>query len=786
MGMAREYASFSGRRRPREVSRRRKLAKLGLPPDPVWPRLACLPGPRDVLRLAILRAANGRNKLTLAERSKRRRQNAMANAAEDKPLVRFDVEGSTGVITIDNPPVNALGPGVRDGIIEALEKAESDPAVKAVVMIGAGRSFIAGADIRQFGKPRAQPKRPVPDVLDASSKPVVAAIHGYALGGGLEHALACHYRIAVPSAKVGLPEVLIGILPGGGGTQRLPRLVGPKRALEMILSGRHVPAEEAKALGIIDEIIPGKDLRAEAIAWAERVADRRPLPRLRDRTDRLQEAKADPGMFDAMRKAIARKAGKQKAPYHCIQCVEAAVNQAFDEGIATERRLFAELENSEEAKALRYAFFAEREVANIPTLTKDLKITELKPAAVVGAGTMGGGIAMSFADHGFPVKLLDVSPEALAKGVERIRANYATSVKRGSLAEADMERRLALLEPVDTFEAIADCDVVIEAVFEEMPVKKQVFAQLDAVMKPGALLFSNTSALDIDEIANVTKRPEAVAGTHFFVPANVMKTFEVVDGAKTSPATLAAAMKLGRDIGKISAYAGNCDGFVANRTRIPFNLEQGLMVEEGALPEQVDKVMVDFGYPVGPFAVNDMSGLDISYDTRKRRAAEHPNYRGLPITDRLVEMGRLGQKTGAGWYRYEKGDRTPIVDPEVHAVIKEVAKEKGFEQRAFTDEEVLRRLLFSSVNEACKILEEGKAIRASDIDVMWLNGFGFPRYRGGLMYWADTIGAREIYNQIAAWHQRYGARWRPSELLREIAESGGLLRQVQGRVRREP
>ena len=379
---------------------------------------------------------------------------------------------------------------------------------------------------------------------------------------------------------------------------------------------------------------------------------------------------------------------------------------------------------------------------------------------------------------------MDASPEVLAKGMDRIRNTYAVSAKRGSLTQEEMDKRLALIEPVESYEEIADCDAVIEAVFERMPVKKEVFAKLDAIMKPGALLYSNTSALDIDEIASATKRPQAVAGTHFFVPANVMKTFEVVEGTKTAPVTLAAAMKLGRDIGKISAYAGNCDGFVANRSRIPFNLEQGLMIEEGALPEQVDKVMVDFGYPVGPFTVNDMSGLDISYDTRKRRAAADPAYRGLPITDRLVELGRLGQKTGKGWYRYEKGDRTPIVDPEVHAIITQVADEKGFQRRPFSEEEILRRLLFSSVNEACKILEEGKAIRASDIDVMWLNGFGFPRYRGGLMYWADTIGAREVYNQIASWHQRYGARWRPSDLLREIAESGGLLRQVQGRMRR--
>ena len=703
---------------------------------------------------------------------------------DDKPLVRFEVDDGIGIITIDNPPVNALAPGVRDGILEALEQGEADPEVKAMVLMGAGRSFIAGADIRAFGKPRPAPRRLTYDALDGAKKPVVAAIHGYALGGGLENALACHYRIAVPSAKVGLPEVLIGILPGGGGTQRLPRLIGVQAAMDMIVTGRHVPAEEAKELGIIDAIVAGNDLRQEAIAFAKEVAGKRPLPRVRDKSAKLAEVKANPGMFDAMRKSIARKARNQKAPYHCIACVEAAATKPFEEGIAIERGLFAELENSDEAKALRYAFFAEREVAKIPWLPKDLALPQIKTAAVVGAGTMGGGIAMSFADFGFPVKLVDASPEVLAKGMDRIRNTYAVSAKRGSLTQEEMDKRLALIEPVESYEEIADCDAVIEAVFERMPVKKEVFAKLDAIMKPGALLYSNTSALDIDEIASATKRPQAVAGTHFFVPANVMKTFEVVEGTKTAPVTLAAAMKLGRDIGKISAYAGNCDGFVANRSRIPFNLEQGLMIEEGALPEQVDKVMVDFGYPVGPFTVNDMSGLDISYDTRKRRAAADPAYRGLPITDRLVELGRLGQKTGKGWYRYEKGDRTPIVDQEVHAIITQVADEKGFQRRPFSEEEILRRLLFSSVNEACKILEEGKAIRASDIDVMWLNGFGFPRYRGGLMYWADTIGAREVYNQIASWHQRYGARWRPSDLLREIAESGGLLRQVQGRMRR--
>ncbi len=710
----------------------------------------------------------------------------MAEAIGERPLVRYEVENGVAVVTIDNPPVNALGPGVREGIIAALQRGEADASVTAMVMMGAGRSFIAGADIRQFGKPRAAPQQRAYEVLDAASKPVVAAIHGYALGGGLEHALACHYRIATPTAKVGLPEVLIGILPGGGGTQRLPRLIGPKQALELILSGRHVPAPEAKELGVIDEIVAEGDLRAAAIAYAKRVVGVRPPPRVRDRSDRLAEGKAEPGMFDAMRKAIARRARNQKAPFHCIACVEAAVTQPFDEGIAIEQRLFAELENSEEAKALRYAFFAEREVAKVPGLPKADAVPRITTAAVVGAGTMGGGIAMSFADSGFPVMLLDVSADVLAKGMQRIRDNYAVSVRRGSLSADEMEKRLARITPVDSYAAIAECDAVIEAVFELMPVKKEVFAKLDAAMKPGAFLFSNTSALDIDEISSVTNRPESVAGTHFFVPANVMKTFEVVDGAKTSAATLAAAMQLGRAIGKVSAYAGNCDGFVANRTRIPFNLEQGLMVEEGALPEQVDKVMVDFGYPAGPFAVNDMSGLDISYHTRQRRAAADPNYRGLPITDRLVEAGRLGQKSGAGWYRYEKGDRTPIVDPEVNRIIKQVAEEKGFAQRAFSDEEVLHRLLFSAVNEACKILEEGKALRASDIDVMWLNGFGFPRYRGGLMYWADQIGARAIYNQIAIWHQRYGARWKPSALLQQLAERSALLREAKGEPSRLP
>ncbi|MDR3532254.1 MAG: 3-hydroxyacyl-CoA dehydrogenase NAD-binding domain-containing protein [Rhodopila sp.] len=695
----------------------------------------------------------------------------------ETPVVRLEKDGDIGVIIVNYPPVNALGPGVSDGIIDCLNKANADPSIKAIVLMGDGRSFIAGADIRGFGTGRKRPPigERTYDVLDASPKPVVAAIHGYALGGGLENALACHYRIAVPAAKVGLPEVLIGILPGGGGTQRLPRVVGAQVALEMITSGRHVPAPEAAKLGIINQVLPeGANLRDAAVAYARKIADIRPLPRVRDKT-----VTADPGIFDAMRKSIARRARNQKAPYNCIAAVEAACTLPFDDGIRREAELFGELENSDEAKALRYAFFAEREVAKLPDLPVGVAPRDFTAPAVIGAGTMGGGIAMSFADFGYDVKIMDATQPALDRGMERIRNNYATSVKRGSLAEDEMQRRLARIHPVAGYDDIRDCDVVVEAVFEEMDVKKPVFAKLDEVMRPDAFLFTNSSALDIDALADTTKRPEKVAGTHFFSPANVMKLLEVVRGAKSSPETLFTAMALGRRIGKISAMAGNTDGFVANRSRAPFNSEMVILLEEGCLPEQVDKVMVDFGYPMGPFAVGDLAGLDIGAAGRRRRALANPNYRKLPIADKLVEMGRYGQKTGAGWYRYEKGDRTPHPDPEVAAIIKSVAAEMGVPQKVFTDTEILQRLLFSSVNEACRILEEGKAYRASDVDVMWLHGFGFPRYRGGLMFWADGIGVRNVYNQIASWHQQYGERWAPSRLLRELAETNTPFREAK-------
>jgi 3-hydroxyacyl-CoA dehydrogenase len=694
--------------------------------------------------------------------------------------VRLSREAEIGVITVDNPPVNALSPGVPEGIIACLQQAEADPTLRAVVLLGAGRSFIAGADIRQFGKnrPRLPLGKRVYDVLDAATKPVVAAIHGYALGGGLEVAMACHWRIAVPEAKVGLPEVLIGILPGGGGTQRLPRLVGPKLAVDLITSGRHIPAPEALKLGILDRVLAaGESLRDAAIAFARSVAEAKPLPRVRDRDAKLAEGTE--AMFAEARSAIARRARNQIAPQNCIAAVEAACRLPFDEGIRREQELFAELENSDQARALRYAFFAEREAAKLPDLPTDIRPREIRSAAVVGAGTMGGGIAMSFADAGIPVRIIDATPEALSRGMEKIRANYATSVKRGSLAQDEMDRRLARIHPVGGYADIADSDVVIEAVFEEMDVKKPVFRALDQTLKSGALIFSNTSALDIDALAAETNRPDVVAGTHFFSPANVMKLFEVVRGAKSSPETLISAMALGRRIGKVPAMAGNTDGFVANRSRAPFNSEMVILLEEGCLPEQVDRVMVDFGYPMGPFAVGDLAGLDIGAAGRRRRAAADPNYRKLPIADRLVELGRFGQKTGAGWYRYDKGDRTPHPDPEVAKIIRDIASNLGVVQRTFTDQEILHRLLFSSVNEACRILEEGKAYRASDIDVMWLYGFGFPRYRGGLMYWADQLGPGAVYEQVSAWEREHGRRWAPSNLLRRLAESGTPFREAQ-------
>jgi 3-hydroxyacyl-CoA dehydrogenase len=556
-------------------------------------------------------------------------------------------------------------------------------------------------------------------------------------------------------------------------------LVGPALALDLIVSGRHVPAPEALSLGMVHKVFPvGSNLLAEAVHFANSIADVRPIPRIRDMKDKIKAG--TPDLFDAKRKEIARRARNQESPYACIEAVEVACKTQIDEGLKWEGDKLRYLENTDESRALRYAFFAEREAQKLPDVPKGTPVKEIANAAVIGCGTMGGGIAMCFADAGIPVRVLESSQEALDRGMAKVRNNYEVSVKRGSLAADEMERRFARIEPVLDYAQIGDRDVVIEAVFENMDVKKEVFKKLDEVMKPGALILSNTSALDIDEIAGVTKRPQDVAGAHFFSPANVMKLLEVVKGKDSSGETVASTMALGKTIGKAPAATGNCDGFLANRSRAPFNSEMVILLEEGATPAQVDKVMVDFGYPMGPFAVGDLAGLDIGYAGRARRAAADPNYRKLPIADKLYEMGHYGQKTGAGWFKYEPGDRTPREHDVVNQLIKEHMEANNIAPREITDDEILKRLLFSSVNEACKILEEGIAYRASDVDIMWLYGFGFPRYRGGLMFWADLIGGpQEVYNQISNWHQQHGERWRPSEYLRKLAESGTSFKEAK-------
>lgn len=696
----------------------------------------------------------------------------------DTQHVHYLVRDAVGVISLSNPPVNALAPGMREAIVEALGRAAADPDVRAIVLIGHGGHFVAGADIRHLGAARGIGSRVSAAALEASPKPVVAAIDGFALGGGLEHALGCHARLATGEARLGLPEIKLGLIPGGGGTQRLTRLLGPELAAEIILSGRHVPADEALDIGLIDRIVPRVSLLENAITHARSLAESGTWTRLAAREDRLDAARHDAGWLERIRALGCNRARGQQAPLRAIDCIEAAVTGTFEAGMALEQTVFEALEQSDESRALRYAFFAERQSTRLPGPSSDAEPEPVNRAAVIGAGTMGSGIAICFADAGIPIKVLERDAEALARGMDRIRETYAARVRRGSLAQSEMDRRLALIEAVSRYDEIADCDAVIEAVFERVDIKQEVFRAIDTVAKPGALLLTNSSAIDIDVMARATRRPESVAGAHFFAPANVMKLCEVVQGPQTARETIVRTLRMGRDLGKICAVAGSCDGFAANRSRAPMMTELMLMIEEGARPQQIDQVMVDFGYPLGPFAVNDISGLDVSYEGRKRRAAADPSYRKLHVPDCLVEMGRKGQKTGAGWYRYEKGDRTPRHDPLVDEIITSVAIEFGIEQRSFSAEEILQRVLFASVNEACRILEEGKAYRASDIDVMWLHGFGFPRHRGGLLYWADGIGASAIHAQIAIWHERYGRRWHPSALLAETAARGGRLREL--------
>jgi 3-hydroxyacyl-CoA dehydrogenase len=686
--------------------------------------------------------------------------------------VSLERRGRVAVLTVDNPPVNALSQHVRLGLRDGLRQAGGDAAVAAIVLACAGRTFIAGADITEFGKPPQEPLLgEVLDAIEQSAKPVVAAIHGTALGGGLEVAMTCHWRVGLRTARLGQPEVKLGLLPGAGGTQRLPRLVGVEKALSMIVGGDPVGGEEAHRLGLLDELVEG-DLTGAAVAFAERVvAEGRPLRRVRDLDDKIVAARGKPELFADFRRSVARQTRGFRAPEACIKAVEAAVRLPFAQGLARERELFVELLNSPESKAQRYFFFAERESAKIPDVPPDTPTRTIGKVAVIGAGTMGGGIAMNFANVGIPVTVVEVARDVLDRGLGIVRKNYEATASRGRLTSADVERRMGLIRGSVDFADVADADLVIEAVFEEMPLKKEVFARLDKVAKPEAVLATNTSTLDVNEIGAATRRPESVIGTHFFSPANVMRLLEVVRGAKTSKTTIATAMAVGRRIGKVPVLVGVCHAFVGNRMLHQRGREAERLLLEGALPQQVDKALYDFGFPMGPFAMGDLAGLDVGWRARKARGTR------APVADRLCEMGRFGQKTGSGFYRYEGSDRTPRPDPEVERLIGEIARQEGVTRRQVPDTEILERLLYPMVNEGAKILEEGIAIRASDIDVIWIYGYGWPVYRGGPMYWADQTGLKVIRDRMLELERRTGdERWRPAALLSRLADqSAGFL-----------
>ena len=682
--------------------------------------------------------------------------------------VDLDRRGAVAVLTVNNPPVNALSRHVRQGLHDGLMQTGADPAVQAVVITCGGRTFIAGADITEFGKPPTEPSlHSVLDLIENCPKPVIAAIHGTALGGGLEVTLACHYRVGVKSARFGLPEVKLGLLPGAGGTQRLPRVVGAEKALQMIVSGDPIGADEALRVGLIDQIVDG-DLATAGAAFAERVlAEKRPLRKIRDVNDKIAAAKGKPEIFAEFRKSVARQTRGFRAPENCIKAVEAAVELPFDQGIRRERELFTELLNSPESKAQRYFFFAEREAAKIPDVPADTPAKDIKKAAVIGAGTMGGGIAMNFANAGIPVAVVEMAQDALDRGLAVVRKNYEATAARGRLTPADVETRMGLIRGTTDWKAVADADVVIEAVFEEMPIKKEVFAKLDGLAKPDAVLATNTSTLDVDEIASATKRPESVIGTHFFSPANVMRLLENVRGAKSSKATVATVMAMGRRIGKVPVLVGVCYGFVGNRMLHQRGLQAEKLILEGAAPHQVDKVLTDFGFPMGPFAMGDLAGLDVGWRIRKGRGVTSP------VADRICELGRFGQKTGAGYFRYEAGNRAPIPDPEVEKIITEVAASQGVTRRTIGEDEIRERLLYPMVNEGAKILDEKIAIRASDIDVIWVYGYGWPVYRGGPMFWADSIGLKPLRDRMLEYKKQTGdAFWTPAPLLDRLADAG--------------
>ena len=675
------------------------------------------------------------------------------------------VEGDIAVLTLNSPPVNALSSGVRDGLALGVAQAVADPAVKAIVLICEGRTFIAGADITEFGgAAKGASLFDVQTTMENSPKPVIAAIHGTALGGGLEVALTCHYRVAVPSARCGLPEVNLGLLPGAGGTQRLPRIVGAEKALEMMTTGQHVPAPKCLEMGLVDAIVDEGKLREGAIAFAKQIlAEGRPLNKVRDLQAKMDADRAHPEIFANFRKANARKFRGFLAPEYNIQCIEAAVNLPFDEGLKVERKLFMELMTGPQSAAQRYTFFAERQVWKVPDVSDDTPVIPVNTVGIIGAGTMGGGIAMNFANVGIAVTIVEMKQEALDRGLGVIRKNYERTASRGGITAQQVEDRMALIKGSLSMDDLATVDMVIEAVFERMDVKKDIFAKLDVICKPGAILATNTSGLNIDEIASVTKRPEAVIGLHFFSPANVMKLLEVVRADHTSKEVINTSMKLAKKIGKIAALVGVCPGFVGNRILGQRQREAQKLVLEGAMPWHVDQVLYDFGFPMGPFAMSDLAGLDIGWVKEKSN--------GATIRDVLCEMDRRGQKTGAGYYDYDE-NRVAHPSAVTEKVIHDFIVKSGANPRDFTDEEILERCLYPMVNEGAKILEEGKAIRASDIDIVWQNGYGWPVYRGGPMWYGDQIGLPKILAKMKEFQATMGDQFKPAPLLEKLVAEG--------------
>ncbi len=684
--------------------------------------------------------------------------------------VSIENRDNIALVWVDNPPVNALSHSVRAGLKDAMRVIAEDDTIDAAVIACRGRTFIAGADIREFGSP---PKAPhlteVVQIIEDMEKPIVAAIHGTALGGGLEVALSCHYRVAVSSAKIGLPEVKLGILPGAGGTQRFPRIAGVENALDAIISGRHIKAKQALSWGALDQVVDD-GLEATALEFAKSVVEKGVR---RTGEMAIDGDKYDQAFFDEFRASIARKTRGYFAPERCIRCVEAAVKLPLKEGLDAERRNFQECFTNPQSRALQHVFFAERQVSRVPGISKETPRRNIKRVGIIGAGTMGGGIAMNFANIGMPVTLLEVKQDALERGLGVVRKNYERTASKGRLTAEQVEERMGLFTGTMDYADLADCDLIIEAVFETMDIKKKVFTALDEVAKPGAILASNTSYLDIDDIAAVTRRPADVLGLHFFSPANVMRLLEIVRADNTADDVLATCVDLAKKIGKVGVVSGVCHGFIGNRMLSQYAREMSLSVIEGSMPHEVDKAMFDFGMAMGPMTVSDMAGLDIGYLNRQGMDRADYETRATDWIDRVVESGRKGLKTGAGIYDYDEGSRTPKPSEDVMAIIVEESEKLGIERTSQTSEEIVERGMLALINEGAKILGEGIAIRASDIDIVYLNGYGFPPYRGGPMHYADQIGVKEVYSKILENAEKFGSRWwQPAPLLKELAEAG--------------